>query len=183
MRTMSKRERRLLAGALLIGTIALAWLIVVAPIVNGFADRADRRAQLRMTYAHQQRTIASVPRLRRQAERQRAAIGDFALPTASLDAGRERLRDRLLQTVEGVGGDFRESVDAEGRPGWARVQASARLSLSQLTFLLDRLQNEPPYLIIDSLTIAADEAVVTGKPSALDIQLEASIPLRPAAAR
>src|SRR5204862_311741 len=96
--------------------------LIVAPIVAGFQARAERLDRLALTYAHNVRTIATIPRLRRQAEAARAATASFVAGVPNVDAGREWLKERLQGAVEGAGGTFREGGDAEGRPGWARAR-------------------------------------------------------------
>lgn len=181
MRPFSLRERKLVAVLILLALIGLCYLLIVGPIASGFAARAEFRQQLGLRYAHNQRTIAAVPRLRRQAERQRAAVSAFVIEVRSIEAGREQLKQRLQQDIGRIGGELREPRDAEGRPGWARAGVSARLTLAQLTRLLAELQNQPPYLVVESLTVGADDALVTGQSSLMDVELDVSIPLRRAA--
>ncbi|PKP94564.1 MAG: hypothetical protein CVT77_01605 [Alphaproteobacteria bacterium HGW-Alphaproteobacteria-16] len=183
MRPSSPRERRLVALLILMALIALVWFAMVSPILGGFSARAAQREELSLRYLHNQRTIAAVPRLRRQAEEQRQRIDVFVLGAANAEAGREALKDRLQRVVERAGGEVRAAIDAEGEPGWARAGISARMTLPQLTTTLDRLQNTPPWLVIETLSVEANDALVTGQSSSMDVQLEASIPLRPAAAR
>jgi hypothetical protein len=182
-RPLSAREQRLVALLILTGLIALVYFAVIHPIAAGFAARDARREQLLGTYAHNVRTIASIPRLRRRAEQQRASITAFVLPARNVEAGREALKDRLQRVIEAAGGEFREGADGEGPAGWVQVRATARMTLPQLGATLARLGDERPYLIVDTLTIGADTALVIGQSSAMDIQIEASIPLRPAPAR
>jgi hypothetical protein len=178
----SARERRLVALLILMMAIAILWFAILAPVINGFAERAERREQLSLRYVHNLRTIGSVPRLRRQAEEQRAAISNFVTGARSVEEGREWLKDRLQKAIEQSGGEFREAVDVDARPHWARARASARMTLPQLTAALGRLQNAPPWLIVESLSISASDVLVTGQSSSMDVQVEASIPL-PASAR
>lgn len=183
IRPISARERRLVALLILMALLALAWFLVAKPVLDGFAARSDRRAQLALRYAHNQQVIGAIPRLRRHAEAQRAAIRGFAIEMRSTEAGREWLKQRLQRAVERAGGEFREAGDAEGRPGWARARASARMTQPQLVALLNQLQNDPPWLVVETLTIGSNDALVTGQSSSMDVQVEASIPLRTAAAR
>lgn len=179
----SARERRLVALLILLAAIALAWLLLVAPVLAGFAERAQRREALALQYAHNLRTIGAIPRLRRQAERQRAATRGYVLDAADVEAGRELVKARLQDAVEANGGEYREGSDAEGRPGWARASAAARLSLPQLVAVLTRVRGDAPYLVTEALTVSADEAVVTGRATTLEVTIDASAPLRAPAAR
>ena len=183
MRPISPRERRLIALLILIAVIALAWFVIVSPILGGFSTRMEQRDQLTLRYLHNQRTIAGVPRLRRQAEEERQRTRMFAIGATNAEAGRDALKDRLQRVVERAGGEVRATVDAEGTPGWARAGISARMTLPQFTATLDQLQNMPPWLIVETVSVEANDALVTGRSSSMDVQLEVSIPLRRAAAR
>lgn len=183
MRPVSARERRLLALLILIGIVAAIHFLVVGPILANFQARADRSDRLALTYTHNVRTIATIPRLRRQAEAARAATASFVAAVPNVDAGREWLKERLQGAVEGAGGTFREGGDAEGRPGWARARAAARMTLPQLTAALARLQNQPPWLVVETVSLSAGNTIVPGQSPVMDVEIEASIPIRPAAAR
>ena len=50
------------------------------------------------------------------------------------------------------------------------------LTLPQLVQLLARLQNQPPYANVERLSIAADQAVISGQLEPVDVSLEISIP-------
>ncbi|MBP2276192.1 MULTISPECIES: type II secretion system protein GspM [Sphingomonas] len=183
MRPTSPREQRLIALLILFAILAGVYYLAIAPIVAGFSAREDRRDQLALTYLHNLRTVSAIPSLRREAERQRSAAGSFVLSAPNVEGGREWLKDRLQRTIEGSGGEFREDKDAEGRAGWARARASARVTLPQLTAALSDLQSQPPWVIIESVTVTATDAVVTGQSSTMDVEIEASVPLRTSAAR
>ncbi|MBO9579633.1 MAG: hypothetical protein J7498_01930 [Sphingobium sp.] len=183
MGSISARERRLIALLILTALGALIWMLIVAPLMNGFTTRQERREQLALQYQHNLRTIGGIPRLRRQAEREAKAIVDFQISSANLEGGREWLKARVQRAIEKSGGEFRDAGDAEGRPGWAKVRATARLTLPQLAAALEQIQNAPPWLIVETVTITANDALVTGQSSSMDVQLEASVPLRAAAAR
>lgn len=183
MRPISARERRLVAVLILIAAIAAVHFLVIAPIARGFEARAERREQLALQYTHNLRTIAAIPRLRRQAEQQRAAIANFKIDVRNVEEGREQLKARLARTIGDVGGGYHNGNDAESRPGWASARASATLTPSQMTMLLARLQNEPPWLIIENLSVGSNDTPLTGQTSALEVEIEASIPISIAAVR
>ena len=183
MRPVSPRERRLVALLILIALIALAWFIIVSPITAGFSARAEQRAQLHLRYLHNQRTMASIPRLRREAEEARRHIDTYVIGALNTEAGREVLKQRLQRIVERNGGEVRGVGDAEADTGWAKATMAARVSLPQLITILDQLQNTPPWLIVETLSVEANDALVTGQSSTMDVQFEAAIPFRAAAAR
>ncbi len=183
IRPKSARERRLLALFFLIALAATIWFAVLSPIANGFAARAEKRELLTLRYVHNQRIIDSIPRLRRETEAQRAATRDYAISAANPEAGRDWLKERAQRVIEHVGGEFREATDAEGRPGGVVARISARMTLPKLTAALGQLQNTPPWLVVEMLSVSANDALVTGQPSSMDVQLEISIPLRATATR
>lgn len=183
MRPVSARERRLVALLIFAVLVAGFYFLLVAPIANGFAARAAARERLALRYVHNLRTIAAIPRLRRQAEQQRGTLDRFVADADSVEAGREWLKARLQRAVDRTGGEFRQGDDAEGRPGWARARAAARMTLPQLVALLGGLQNEPPWLVVETLGVTGADTPIPNPSAPMDIEIEASIPLRPAAAR
>ncbi|MEJ2459616.1 MAG: type II secretion system protein GspM [Novosphingobium sp.] len=182
-RPISPRERRLIALLILVALIALVWIAIVSPILSGFSARAQERDELTLRYLHNQRTIAALPRLRRQAEEERRGSDTYVVAAHDAEAGKEVLKERLRRAVEAAGGEVRGAEDAEGEAGWARASVGARMTLPQLVAALDRLQNKPPWLVVETLSVEANDALVTGQSSSMDIRLEAAIPFRAAAAR
>lgn len=178
MRPTTARERRLIAIGLLVLAVALVWLAIVAPILGGFADRAERRERLLLEYQHNARAIAAIPRLRRQAERQGDQLSRFVLAAPSEPVARQLLRERIERVVTETGGEFLAGEDAEAPAGWVSVRAGARLTLDQLTRTLARLQDEPPWIVIDALDVSADQALSDGRLHSMDISFEAQLPIR-----
>lgn len=183
MRPLAKRERQGIAILLLVVMIALVQLVVVAPIVGGFTQRAERRTALERQYLANQRLAAMVPQLRRQAEQQRTQLQFYALIAPSPAVASTVLLDRLQKTVERVGGELRSTEEVTSQDDVVRGRVSARMTLSQLSTLLARLQNEAPYLVVSALSVSADQAVISRKLEPLDVALEVSVPLVRAAAR
>ena len=66
--------------------------------------------------------------------------------------------------------------EVSDRPGWARAWVEARMTLPQMIATLEKVQNQPPYLVVNSLTISADRALQSGKLDLMDIRIEASSP-------
>jgi hypothetical protein len=181
-RTLSPRQSQ--AAALLIALALLAFiaLVIVGPLISGFYERAAQRKQLALQYSANERNIAAIPRLRRMAQAHEQLLGDFVLNAPDAASAGEALRQRLQTAIIALGGDFRGGEDIPApAPGQAGTRITARITSSQLNLLLASIQNSKPYLTITALVIGADEALVTGQASALDVQIEASIPYRPAA--
>ena len=183
MRNLSPREARMVAVLVLISLIAIADIAVVQPLIDGFADRAEERSDLLARYSANDRTIAAIPRLRREAEAQNRLLPRYTLAANDAASADEALRDRMQPVFTTVGGDFRGGEDVAAAPGMADARISGRLSNEQLLAALARLQNAEPYLTITGLEVGADEALVTGKAANLDVQIEAAIPYHATAAR
>lgn len=176
MRTLSPRESRLLAVLGLVAALALVQFAVVAPLLDGFSARAAEREMLRQRQSAETRLIAAVPRLGRIAGARRALLRGYVLAPADAAGASEYLRGQAQAAIAAVGGDYRGGEDATAGPGIAAVRVSARLTPAQLTALLVRLQNARPAIVVPAYAIAADDVLVTGKASAMDVQLEAQVP-------
>lgn len=181
MRALSLRERRLIAIALAVLAVALVWLLVVAPLLNGFAKRATERETLSAAYQRNSRLINAIPAQRRRAERQSALKDSFFLGAPNANLARDRLRERLRKEFTQAGGVVSAVQDVPSPAGSARAWVQGRMTLHQLQVMLWTLDNSPPYLITESLRISADKALETGRLDILDIRLEASVPTLPAA--
>jgi general secretion pathway protein M len=172
--TLSPRERRLIAVALLLMALVIVYYGVISPIVGGFADRAAQREALTASFARDERVIDQMPRLRRQAEAQRSQSGRFEIAAIGEAAANERLGYALSSAVTAVGGELRGIEFVAAAPKSARARLAARLTLPQLVRLLANIQNQPPLLVVESLTVAADEAAQTGHLGLMDVTVELS---------
>lgn len=182
-RTLSPREARLVAILVLVALIGVVWLLVLGPILNGFAERSARREELATRLAINERMIASVPRLRRVAEERGRAFGTVIqiAPDAATASG--LLRDRLQAAIAATGGSFRGAEDLPATRTHVACRLRARLSPEQLNRFLVLVQNTRPALVVTSLVVGGEDSLVTGRASDLDVQLEASLPVRLAASR
>ena len=183
MKQMTPRERRLVAIGLLVAALAVVWLGLIQPLRAGFADRAERRAELAAQHARNQRLIARTASLRRTAEALRDRQSEFAVRAPDAEQGAEILRQRLEDSLTRAGGQLRSSETAEAPAGWVRASLSAESSHEQMIDLLQRLQTETPYLVIESLSIGADRALNSNRADLLHVKLEAALPLAPSQPR
>lgn len=183
MRSLSARESRLLAVLALIAAIAAVDLAVVDPLVSGFAQRRTERQALQARLDANNRMIAAIPRLRRQAEAGQRAMARYVLTAPDPESAGQMLRDHLQNAVHAVGGEFRGSEDFPPVRDRVTVRIDAAVTAGQLAALLAGIQNSPPFLTIGSLVVNADDAAIVGQASQLEIQLEASVPLRLSRAR
>jgi len=183
MRPLSRREARLVALLIFVVALVLVHLVVIAPLWAGFADRAAQRQVLTRQIQANGRMVAAIPRLRRLAEARKAMGSDYTLSAPDSAAAGEALRARLQSAVLAAGGEFLSGEDITAPANTAAVRISLRLGWLPLLQLTQGLENSRPYLTISSLAIGADDALVTGQATKLDVQIEASIPFKPAAAR
>jgi len=183
MRTLSPRESRLVAVLLLVALVALVNFALVQPLWTGFADRAAERDALRARYAANARLVAAVPRLAREAAARRRDLGAYVLAPADAASAGDFLRSRLQAELAAIGGEYRGGEDLAGAPGLAASRISARVPSAALVPLLARIQNLRPAITIGALSVSAGDALVTGEASAVEVQLDVSIPYRAAASR
>jgi hypothetical protein len=172
--SLTLRERRLVAIAILLGLVALVYLAVLLPIANGFSDRAERREAAIARYVRNERAIAGIAALRRAADAQRADRGLHAFAAPSVAAAIERLKEQLGAHVVAAGGELKTVQEVAAAPGQVRAWAEGRLTMPQLVALLDRVRRNQPSLVVESLTVAADRAFQTGQLEPMDVRLEAS---------
>jgi general secretion pathway protein M len=189
MRVLSPRERRLAAIGLLVLAIALLWLAVLAPILSGFADRAQRRRMLLDAYARDERVLAQTASIGRAAAAQRRRATLFRMTAADRPAAAAMLAERLAAEVARAGGEMRGVEDLASPPGMVRARLSAAMTWPQAMALVTRLRDMPPLLLVDGTDLAAhdaaDDPAARPSPSArpLDIRLDVSAAFSPAGSR
>ena len=176
MNSLTPRERKLVAIGILIALITLVWGVIISPILSGFDARAAERERLAGAFARNERLIASVPRLRTIIEARATDAANFRTEGINAAAATEALKERLGGEVASNGGELRAMQEIGDRPGWVRAWVEARMTLPQLIGTLEKVQNQPPYLAVNSLTISADRALQSGKLDLMDIRIEASSP-------
>lgn len=177
MKPLTARERKLAAIGLLVAAFALVWLGLVQPIYGSFAANAERRVELRLQYAQNERLIARIAGLRQAAEKQRSLRTLYVLDSPNAEQAGERLRERLEASLEKAGGELRATESVDAPTGWVRASATALVSNEQLTTWLGLLNNEQPYLAMESLTIVADRALNSGRLDLMDVKIEVSVVL------
>lgn len=179
MRAFTAREQRLIAVGLLLCTVLGAWNLVLMPLVDGFLQRSQQRDDLRAEYLRNDRILAGLPVWRTDAQKQSKTAARFGITAPNKTAGVEILRRRLSSAAVTVGGTVlsQQEVQANLPAGWIGVQGDLRLSMSQMKTLLERFQNEEPYVVVDYLTIGIG-TVRPGEPQTLAVRLAISAPLR-----
>ncbi|WP_293880051.1 type II secretion system protein GspM [Sphingomonas sp.] len=177
MRSLADRERKFVAVFILCLFVGVVWLLVVAPVLSGISERRERKMALSQQFQANQRIIGSIPRLRRQAEQQKEALGRFIVAAPNAQTASATMQERLQRTIEATGGETRAIEDGQIADDVLRMRATARLTLAQLTALLVHMQNEPPYLTIETLNVTADQALVSGRLEIMEVSFEISLPV------
>lgn len=183
MKTPSLREQRLIAILILIAVVAIIWLGMVQPMIDGFAERRAERAQLLAQHQRNQQMAASLPLLRAAARRQREDAARFALPAASVDAAQDGLRDLVGRIAARNNIVIKKSQSETSRPGWSSLRINGVLRLDQLARFMADIQNEQPLILIESTSIAANAALQSGVAAPMEVQLEISAPFDASAIR
>ncbi len=95
MRSLSARERKIVAVGLLVLLVLVVWALVVAPLIDGAMQRSQQRALLMATYERNARLINAIPAQRRKAEQMKPLVQRFAIGGNSAEAARKRLQEQL----------------------------------------------------------------------------------------
>jgi hypothetical protein len=184
MNGLSLRERRLVALALLMAVVAAVWLGVVQPIAAGFAERAGERADAVDAYLRGLRTLRAYPRLKAQAQMQRATAGGWSYVAASPAAAADAARDRQGRLVAAGGGTMRAIRTETASGGTARLQADLQAPLPGLVQLLRALHDGAPPAVVETLSLAASDPAggAHGAPlqARVDVAFPYAAPLTPA---
>lgn len=176
MRKLSPRESRLVAIAILLAAIALLFMLIVNPVLDGFRERAARREQLVQTFHLNERRIAAVPALQHEAERQGDAMRALFMAAPDAEQAGEALREKIEAAAEAEGAQVKASESTTSDDGWAHAAIELQLGHAQLAALLQRLNQVKPSLAVDTVTVNAEEAVNNFKSDNLDVRIEASAP-------
>ncbi len=173
---LTVRERKLVAVGILVLLIAAVWLGVVRPIVGGFHARADERDRLVREQTRGERILAQLPYWRARDAALRVDAPAFALPIRQPALAGEAAVELVSTAVTRTGGEVRAIREQSAADGLAKIHADLRLNLTQLTGLLKLLEDQRPFAIVQTLTIAADPATSAGRLSTLDVGIDLAIP-------
>jgi hypothetical protein len=181
MKPMTPRERRMVALGLLVAAVAAVYLLILQPLVGGFFDRAQQKADLRKTYADNQKLIAALPALRAAADAQRVSQPRFSLAAQSEVLAAEMLKARLQRIAADEGFTVRAIDDLQGDapPGAVKLRTDLTLTLTQFYETIRRLQNEDTYVVVDYTSISADRSYGANRLEPIDVRLELEAAWRP----
>lgn len=181
MTSLTAREQRLIAVLILLLIIAAAWLLLFAPVIDGFVRRSEQRAELAARIERNQRLVGAIPQLRRRVEAQRADRPRFLLVAPDRDAASDLLRQSLQRSVERSGGSLTAIGGGADGGRFVGASVSATLTLDQLVALLGDLQNQQPALVVGGVNVVADRAFQTRKLDVMDVKFDVVVPFSPTA--
>lgn len=154
------REGRLLALGMLAIGLMLAWLLVLGPLWDWYAVRAQALDLQRATVSRMDRLAASLPALRRAAAA--ASPGPSQLIGGATDAvASANLQDMLQQTATAMGANIAsaENVSAAAAGRYRRIGLHVDVSapFATLVQFIARLEHATPAIVIDGLHLRKSE--------------------------
>ncbi len=156
---LSDTAQRLIAVALLVLPLALLYFLLVAPYLRVLADNRERIEDLRFQLQRLQRTAAKAPAWARQLKTLQAnpAIQRHYLQGATPALASAELQDRLRQAVQTAGAELisTQVLRQTKEDGFTKIPVRARFTASsrQLQEILQEIEGNPPYLIVERMTI------------------------------
>lgn len=153
------RRGRVLAVALVLVVLAGLYLLVAAPLLDLYAERAAVLENRQNLLPRLQAAADELPGLRAQVEQLRAAAGSrkLTLEGASDAIAAAALQSRIEELAASVGATIgsTESLPAEARSDYRRIGLRYVLSgqYATLVRLLAKLEAATPPLVIDNLHI------------------------------
>ena len=153
------RTGRLLALILVFAALGGAYLLVVSPLLDLYAERAAVLENKRMLLPRLHAAAEELPLLRTRAEQLRAAAGSrkITLEGASDAVAAATLQSRIEELASSSGATIgsTESLPPEARAGYRRIGLRYVLSGPYETLIrfLAKLESANPPLVIDNLHI------------------------------
>ncbi len=174
MKSLSARERRIVALGLLVLALALVWFAMIAPVIGGFRAREEERQELLTSYARGERVIGAMRATRAALRAQHAAAGDYAIAAPNAAQAADLLRERVLTLAHAAHVTVSSVQDAQAPPGMVAVRADVTLSTDALGPLIARLESEPPWLTVEQFGVTADRAAEIDRGAPIDVRLDLS---------
>lgn len=168
------RAGRWLALSLLVLLGALVWLAVAAPLMDWYADRADRLGTREVLAGRMAALAAAVPSLERQAA---AGAGTGPAAGALLDQPSDAvaaavLQGRVGEMVAGAGASLSsmEVLPAEAAGAYRRIRLRVALSgdWPVLVALLRAIGEATPRMLLDDVQLRAAPVLAGGRAPPLD---------------
>ena len=175
MKPLTPRERRLLALGILVAVLVLPYLLIAAPLAQGFADRAAQKDALSDQLDRNQRLVASASFWRAQVRRQAGDQANYALIVPNAGAAGQMAIARVQAAVQAGGGKVRAVREQPGPAGEVRLRVELELGLTQLVSTLKLLEDQKPCIVMQGLSIAADQAAA-GRLSPMEVRIDLAVP-------
>lgn len=150
---LSEREQKLIAVGLLTALIAIIWLLVGAPVVQGFETRRDRREAASLQFAQDARRLEQAPRARAQLIQARAVAAPFLLQAATAPLALNQARARVVQAAAAEGVAIERLGGAPSASGAVRLEVVVRGSFPRLSALVRRLETAPAAALVTGLSL------------------------------
>lgn len=164
MMRLSLPVRRLLAVALLLATVLLAWSGLVGPLLDSHAEAKVTIERLRLAVGRSREAGREVAALQAELAGLRGrqpSAGGF-LPGANESVAAAQLQARLKAAVDRAGGDLRSTQILasrdEGRFRRITVRGQMLLRTSALQRMVHELEAASPYLFLDNVEIRVRDA-------------------------
>ena len=177
MRPLSQRESRLIAVLILVVLAAFALLAIIAPIVDGFRVRAARRDELASQFLANERRIATLGNLQTRAEAEEGQMRGLFIGAPDPDEAGETLREQIEAAAQDAGATIKATEAIPGtEEGWSRASLEVQVTHAQLAALLSKLNQTKPALVVETMSVSAEDAMINLKSDTLNVRLEASAP-------
>jgi hypothetical protein len=166
LRRLEPRERRVVVGGAIVSAVLLVTVWLVVPFAQHWSTRGAALSAARDRWARLATLVASTNHLKQTLDgtRHTAAADNEQLLAGATPALAASTLQSLVQRDAGESAVQLERVDAAGEPTADRpgllaipVQLSARGDVYGLVDFLNRIEHGGPLLVVDELTVNADE--------------------------
>lgn len=177
---------RILALAVLLALLLLAWFAVASPLIGMVSDQWSEIDTLQKREANLRATIARIPELEQRGRTAAAALDAAgSVWIGSSDAAiAATLQDQLRQVVTTNGGGVKSTsyigAAAEADLQTLRIRLSAEGTLSTLQHALAAIETARPPMFVDSMMINAPAQFIADRPPILAFDFEISAFMRKA---
>lgn len=172
---LAGRSHALVAVGLLLFALLFAWLGVAAPLIGWYRARAEALAERRSVAQHMEALVASLPTLRAEALRARAAMPQVALIAGNSDAlAAALLQSRMEELAQRVDARLASIgiLPSEPAGSWRRIglRIAVNAPYSVLVRLLQSLLNTTPAMTIDDLSLIGIAISSPGHPGIMNAE-------------
>jgi general secretion pathway protein M len=159
MRKLPPRASRALAVLILLAAIALVYLAVLQPLIDGYASAGQSIADDAAALARFRRVAAELPRRRAEltALRQRQAASEGFLQGTNEALVAAQIQNRLKALVEAAHGELKSTqvlpVQEEGKYRRITLRAQMMLDMAAAQKVLYGIETASPLLFLDNLDL------------------------------